>query len=76
MSGSGDGSGAAYDVQVRTGGEAEDPRSKALRKQIADEAEAAIGLREQTIKDLQESLKTAKAEAKRLRAEAEKGGGE
>lgn len=76
MSSSSNGSGAASDAEVRTGGEADDQRARALREQLADEAEAAVKLREQTIKDLQESLKVAKAEAKRLRAETGKGGSE
>ena len=56
--------------------EEEADHRRRVAEQLADEAEAAIERREQTIHDLQESLKAAKAEAKQLRADAKKGGAE
>jgi hypothetical protein len=46
-----------------------------LREQAADEAERAVELIEAKAKGMAESLKAAKAEARRLRAEADKGAG-
>jgi hypothetical protein len=46
-----------------------------LREQAADEAEHAAELIEAKLKGWQDSLKAARADAKRLRAEADKGAG-
>lgn len=44
------------------------------RREYADEAEQAVRTIEAKIAGMKESLATAKADAKRLRAEADKGG--
>lgn len=73
MAGSAGASGAANDAQVQTG---PPPPTEAVQRQrelYADEAEAAVEVIEAKLAGVKESLATAKAEAKRLRAEANEG---
>lgn len=65
------GGGAAGDAQVST--DVEDAQ-QAQRERYAAEAEANVDTITAKLAGMKESLATAKAEAKRLRAEAQNGG--
>lgn len=52
------------------------PSHQAYLTQLADDAEQAVPVIEEKIAGMQATLRTAKAEAKRLRGEARKGGAE
>ena len=82
MTGVAEGKGDAYDATVLTNEElvaelkrrGEYPLSpQEQRERYADEAEAAVKTIEGVLAGTKESLATAKAEAKRLRAEADEG---
>jgi hypothetical protein len=82
MTGVAEGNGAAYDATVLTNEEliaelqrrGEYPLTiQQQRERYADEAEAAIEKIEAKLAGMKETLATAKAEAKRLRAEAKEG---
>jgi hypothetical protein len=82
MTGVAEGNGAAYDATVLTTSSTEELRAELVRRgdlpllgqdlldRYADEAEAAVEAIEAKLAGMKESLATAKAEAKRLRAEA------
>ena len=53
----------------------EDAHAQRLAETYADEAEAAVAVIEAKLAGMKESLKAAKDDAKRLRAEADKGAG-
>jgi hypothetical protein len=67
------GDGAALDADVQVGPEMPTEAVQAQRQQYADEAEAAVEAIEAKLAGMKESLATAKANAKRLRAEAKEG---
>jgi hypothetical protein len=62
---------AAYNATARTGAEMPSETVQRQREQYAAEAEAAVKAIQAKLDGMKESLVTAKAEAKRLRAEAE-----
>lgn len=68
--------GTANNAQVHAGDSptSGDARARDARGALADDAERAVDAIERKIAGMKESLATAKAEAKRLRAEAQKGG--
>ena len=66
------GSGAAHDAEVRT--DADPDAVQRQREALADDAERAVKTIRAKLAGMKESLATAEAEAKRLRAEAKKGG--
>jgi hypothetical protein len=80
-----EGSGAAYDATILTTASDEELRAELvrrgalplvgqdLRERYADEAEQAVETIQAKLEGMQQALKTAKAEAKRLRAEAKEG---
>jgi hypothetical protein len=70
MSSAAGASGAASNAKVQTGDPAVPEKIRAQRDLYAAEAEQAVETIEAKIAGLQESLKAAKSEAKRLRAEA------
>jgi hypothetical protein len=82
----GKGKGDAFDARAVVAGLSEQERTalaeelgapvslQGQRDRYADEAEQAVGVIEEKIAGMQATLKTAKVEAKRLRAEADKGG--
>jgi uncharacterized protein YceH (UPF0502 family) len=65
--------GQAFDAAVDNSGMA-DQRARDHAQQVADDAEHAVKTIETKLAGMKESLATAKADAKRLRAEAQKGG--
>jgi len=73
MAGSAGGSGSAGDAKVQTGPPPPTEQIQAQRERYADEAEQAVKTIEAKLAGVKESLATAKAEAKRLRAEANEG---
>lgn len=80
-----EGSGTAYDATALTSVSVEELKAELARRgeyplsaqqqreRYADEAEAAVKVIEAKLAGMKESLATAKAEAKRLRAEADEG---
>lgn len=88
MTGVAEGEGAAYDAEALTGLTTEELRAELTRRgelpligqayldQLADEAEAAVRAIQAKFDGMKDSLAAAKAEAKRLRAEAKAGGSE
>lgn len=64
---------AAVGIGPPMGPDEEEAHSQRLREQYADEAERAVGLIEEKLAGMQQSLKAAKAQAKQLRAEAKEG---
>jgi hypothetical protein len=81
-----EGKGAAHNATVLTTSTTEELKAELirrgalplvgqdLRERLADEAEQAVETIKAKAEGMNESLKTAKAEAKRLRAEANEGG--
>lgn len=68
------GSGQAGDAQVQTGEPPEAAEIQAQRELLADQAETAVAVIEEKLAGVKESLAAAKAEAKRLRKQADEGG--
>jgi multidrug resistance efflux pump len=65
--------GATVQTGLGLDSDQEAAHAQQLAETYADEAEQAVKLIEEKLAGMQASLKTAKADAKRLRAEADKG---
>lgn len=67
------GGGRAPDARVETGGQIEPSRQQRYLDAVAEQSEQAVQAIEAKIAGMQETLKTAKADAKTARAAARKG---
>lgn len=72
MSSTSDGSAAAFDAQVRTGGDAGDSRAD-YRRELVEQLEGEVALMEEKLTGWKESLAAKKAELKEARSAAKRG---